>query len=160
MIGKRRKREGIRAEIHFPVTMPDGQRAALPRNDDFIFIAVNNQRNGISAIKRGKCVGCSLPHITATIQVLGKQMGNDFCVRVRRKADTVGDKLFFQLLIIFDNAIMHDSHALTAVRMRISFNGGPMGCPACMADTDTALQRTFAQFFSQSVELTLCAATH
>ena len=140
--------------------MPDGQRAALPRNDDFIFIAVNNQRNGISAIKRGKCVGCGLPHITATVQVLGKQMGDDFRIRIGRKTDAIGDKLFFQLFIILDNAIMHHRNALTAMRMRIGFNGGPMCCPACMPDADAALQRTLAQFFAQSVELTLGAATH
>ena len=66
-------------------------------------------------------------------------MGDDFRIRIGRKADALGDKLFFQLFIIFDNAIMHHRHALTAMRMRIGFNGGPMCCPACMADTDAAL---------------------
>ncbi len=53
----------------------------------------------------------------------------------------MASELFLQLLIVFDNAVVHRYHstAHSHMRMRIVLGGLTMGCPACMADTAASL---------------------
>ena len=158
-IGKGGKRKGIRAKKHLALAIAKRQRAAASRDDDLVFIAVNNQRNGKCALQRRKGFAGCVMHIVALPQVLRKQMGNHFSVRVRQKRDTVGQQLVFQLFVIFDNAVMHHRHAFTAMRMGIGFCCRPVCCPTRMADADCAFNRFGIEPMTQRLQLAFGATT-
>ena len=69
-IGKRREGKSVRAEIHLAITMPDSQRAAFARDNNLIFIAINNQGNRISTFQRRESSRRSLTNIVMPIEVL------------------------------------------------------------------------------------------
>ena len=68
------------------------------------------------------------------------------------------DELFLQYLVVFDDAIMHQSQvtAHAHMRMRIGSRRLTMGSPAGMSDTDMAAAILVGSHLLQVAHLTLC----
>ncbi len=67
------------------------------------------------------------------------QVGDDFGVGLRFKRVAQAKQAFALLLVVFDDAVVHQRHAGTDVRMGIGLGDPTMGRPAGVADAELAL---------------------
>ena len=73
-----------------------------------------------------------------------QQRGGNFCIGLRGKGIPLAHERFFDLLIVFDDTVMDDHHALFTriLRMRVDSAGFAMGCPAGMTDAAKTVNRS------------------
>jgi hypothetical protein len=92
------------------------------------------------------------------IQRFVEQVGDDFGIGVGREFVTLGLELVFQFGKIFDNAIVNDRDAASAVGMGIADAGRAVGGPARVTDADLANQRLLVNDGFEIADLALGAA--
>ena len=91
----------------------------------------------------------------AILDLARDEMGDHLAVGIAFQRTTVSHKFRPQLLVVFDNAVVHQRKMLGRVRM------GVLGCrcavrrPAGVRDTDIARRRIRAEFLDQIAELAL-----
>ena len=69
--------------------------------------------------------------------VLLKEMDDNLCVCLTQKVDAVLLESFFDLLVVFDDAVVNNKAIFPQVRMCVQFCRFAMCCPSRMAYTDT-----------------------
>lgn len=118
----------------------DQQRAAHPRaNEAFrLGLAHHRQRVGAGefldgALQRGE-------QVAGAAQMVMDQMRDDFGVGLRLEGVAQRAQFFALLLVVFDDAVMHQRHAGADVRVRVGFGDAAMGGPAGVADAQRGAQ--------------------
>ena len=141
LIGERRKRDRIGAQIHLAFAVADRERRALARADHQVVLAGEDkgEREGAAQLleRRRHRFGRRL----AVVHFFGDQMRDHFGVGLAAEFVAVLAELLAQLAEILDDAVVHDGHALGRMRVRVALARLAVGCPARMADADIAGQR-------------------
>ena len=73
-----------------------------------------------------------------TVIKLFRQMGNDFAVRFRLEYMAFFQKIFFQIHVVFNNAIVNDDKMIIFIPMGMGIHiwWFAVSCPSGMPDTD------------------------
>ena len=87
------------------------------------------------------------------LELGGHQMGDHLGVGFGLELRAFGFELLTQLPEIFDDAVVHDGHALGGMRMGIVLVGPAVGRPAGMADPDGAGERTIVEPLLEILQL-------
>ena len=153
VVGERGECQGIRTEVHLALAVTHRERRALPRADQQVVVAVEQE---------GECEGAlddlqGRPHglcrRKTVVHEVGHEMGDDLAVRLAREGVTFCAQLIAQLPKILDDAVMHDGQPGRGVRMGVVLRRPPVGRPARMADADGAVQRLLGQLGFEVPEL-------
>lgn len=78
--------------------------------------------------------------VVAVLQVVMDQVRDDFGVGLRLEGVTQGTQLLALLLVIFDDAVVHQRHAVADVRMRVGLGDTTVGGPAGVADAQHCIE--------------------
>ncbi len=155
---ERRERDGIRAEIHLAVAIADGERRALARSDQQVFLAREQEREREGALEprqrhrdRGDRAG-------AFRHLVGDEMSDDLGVGLGQELGAAALQLGAQLGEILDDAVVDDGDAVGRVRMGVDLVRTAVGRPAGVADADGARERLLGKPDLEVAELTLGAA--
>ncbi len=157
-VGQRGEGVGIGRKEHFPLAETNSQRRAETRANHQVFVAGENhgqRKRAAQALQRSIN---SVLRRHALADVIGHQMRDDFGIGVGFKTELGFFQLFFQFLIILDNAVMNDGYAVGDVGVGVFLDRAAMGCPARMADADAAAEGLFFKFFGKVDKLAFCAA--
>ena len=93
---------------------------------------------------------CRLKQRLARSEFVRQQVGDHFSIGFRSERVTAALQRLFNLLVVFDNAVMHHGDVIAAVvRMGIGLGGFAVGGPARVRDTAVAWQRGGVQLFSE-----------
>ena len=157
-IGEGRQRNGVGAEIHLALAMADGERRAVARADDQVFLAAEHDGERERALELLQRRMRGLDRRQALLQLARDEMGDDLGVGLRRELVAVGDQRGAQLGEVLDDAVVDDGDVAGEMRMRVGLVGNAVGGPAGVADADRAFERLGGQPALQIDELALGAA--
>ena len=95
--------------------------------------------------------GC---HVLKFLVIIADEVGEDFGVGLRDEFVAFGEQAFFELLMVFDDAVVdeRDFAGLIEVRMRVLVGRQAVGRPAGVADAGRALGGLLAQERGQIVD--------
>ena len=127
----------------FPVH-PDDQRGILSGHIEFVRAVLEQHRQGIGAPDAHHGAGEGIHRsLFVFFQIIIDQVDGYLGVRLRVEGVSVPGKLVFQLLVIFDDAVVHAHNraVLRDMRVRVGLRGLAVCGPAGMADSNCALQR-------------------
>ena len=68
------------------------------------------------------------------------EVGNDLGIGLRLELITESAQAFALLFVVFDDAVVHQGHALADMRMRIGFRHAAVGGPAGVADSKLGVE--------------------
>lgn len=118
----------------FALAHADQQWAAHARADEALLLGLAHHRQRVGASEFLHRALQRAEEIARIGQMVMDQMRNDFGVGLRLEGVAERAQLFALFLVVFDDAVVHQRHAGTDVRMRIGFGDAAMGGPAGMAD--------------------------
>ena len=149
LIGERRQRQRIGAEIDFaassPSPKPTTSGAPSPRADQEILLAVEQNGERESALEPRQARCHRIDRRKAGRHRLGEEMGDHLGIRVAFELMPLAAQLVAQLAKILDDAVMDDGDLAIGMRMRIAFGRLAMCRPARMADPGRAEKRRFGE---------------
>ncbi len=140
----------IAGHIAFAVMHADNHRAVLACDINFTGIFLKHHSQGIRAANAYHSMAqCISRCMVILFIVIVNQLNGDLGVRLGIKGIAVMQQLFLQLLIVFDNTVMHCHHVAisTNMRMRVSFGGFAVRCPTCVTNTAGAYKALSAVGF-------------
>ena len=119
----------------FTLAQADNQRIILFGADDFIRLVFAHKYQAVGAFDK-------LQHLfdgffEISVILVSHQMSYNLAVRFGQEFMSLGNQLFLQAKIVFNNTVM-DNDKLTAavrMRMRVAIRRTAMCCPACVTDT-------------------------
>src|SRR4051794_35104689 len=79
------------------------------------------------------------------------EKSEELAIRFRKRLMTARDQFVADLLIIFDNAVMHEHDMPNAMRMSILRGGFTMRCPTSMANATERVREFFCVTVEQSL---------
>src|SRR5882672_696999 len=130
-----------------------GRAEACSHNFLWILGGEENQRVNAAQFLERAAHGFLQGH--AALRILFHQVRHDFRVGFRDELVAFFLQFFFQLEVVFDDAVVHHDYlsGAVAVRMSIFFGGAAVSRPARMANSIGALNRGFGDDFFQVPEL-------
>ncbi len=140
LVGEGSERQRIGAEVHFAVAVAHRQRRAAPRADQEVGLAGEEKRQREGAMQLRQRCRDGLDRRAASLQFGGDEMRHDLGIGFGREAMALGGERLPQFTEVFDDAVVHDRHALARMRMRVRLVRLAMGGPARMPDADGALE--------------------
>ena len=137
---QRRQRQRIGAQIHLAIAIADRQRAAPARSDHQVMASGKQNRQGEGAVEAGQSGRHRLFGGLLSIELSRQQMRHHLGIGFGGEPHPLFLQFRPQLLEIFYNAVVHESHALGCMRMCIHLSCGAVRGPTRMADADRAGQ--------------------
>ena len=132
-------RGDIRSDEALALSRADDQRAFAPHGVDAVRAVAEQdaQREAASDLRHGR--GDGAERVAGVMRV--KQLRDNFGIGIGDKGSALCDELLFDLLVIFNDAVMDERDLLAAsVRVRIDIRGFAVGGPAGVPDADRALR--------------------
>ena len=112
----------------------DDQRAAGAGTYQALRLFRTHHAEGIGTVEFLGGGGNGLQQVTAFLEQVVNQVHHDFGVGFRQKLVALGDQLFAQFLVIFDDAIVHQRDVAGCVGMGVFVGGHAVGSPAGMGN--------------------------
>ena len=145
-------RRDIGGDKVFTLAQTDNQRIILFGADDFIRLVFAHKYQTVGALDE-------LQHLfdgffEISVILVRHQMSYNLAVRFGQEFMSLGNQLFLQAKIVFNNTVMDNDKLATAVRMgmRIAIRRTAMCCPACVTDTYIAHRHIACQFLTQCIQ--------
>ncbi len=136
----REHRHHIGSDVGRVLRPTDDQRAAGARGNQRSGFALGNHRQRITAPHVFRREPHRIGQLILLLKILIDQMGDNLRIGFRFEFVAVFLQLLLQLLIVFDNSVVHQHAPFRSMRMGILFRGLPMGRPPSMADSDRSLE--------------------
>ena len=159
-VGERRKRDGVGADIHRTVAEADRERRALPRADQKVLLAGEQEREREGAAQPRQRRLDRLDRRRAAFHLLGDEVRDDLGVGIGGELGALFFQLAAQLGEIFDDAVVHDRELFGGVRMGVVLGRPAMRRPAGVADADGAVERLAQEPGFEVFQLALGAPAH
>ena len=154
-VGEGRERDGVGAEIHLAVAVADGERAAAPRADHEVVLALEEDGERERALEPLERRLDRLLRREPLGHVAGHQVGDHLGVGLGRENRAVVLELGLELAEILDDAVVDERQPLGRVRMGVHLGRRAVGRPARMADAGVAGERRAAELLLEVPELAL-----
>ena len=158
LVGEGRERERVRAEIHLALAVPDGERRAVPRADELVLLAGEQEGEREGAAQARQRRGDRLRRGAPLAHLEGHELRHDLGVGLGLEDDALALQLGLELAEILDDAVMDDGELLGRVRMGVDLVRLAVRRPARVADADRARQRRLRQLQLEVAQLALGAA--
>ena len=137
LLGQRRERQRVGAEIGLALAVADHQRRAEPRADQHV-----GMLRGRRSPARRRRAAAAAPPCTAScgrcarLDLLGDQMRDDLGVGLALERAAARDQLLAQRLEVLDDAVVDQRDFAGRVRVRVVRGRRAMGRPAGVGDAD------------------------
>ena len=145
-------RRDIRGDKVFTLAQTDNQRIILFGTDDFIRLIFTHKHQAVRAFDKLQYLFDGLFEITVIL--VRHQMSYNLAVSFGQELMSLGNQLFLQAKIIFNNTVVDNDKLTAAVRMgmRVAIRRTAMCCPACVTDAYIAHRHIACQFLSQCIQ--------
>ncbi len=147
-VGERGERDRIGAEEDLAVAVADGERAAAPRADHQVVLALEQDRQRERALEPGQRRRDRIFRRHARVEVPGDEMGDHLGIGLGVEAAAVGGQLLLELAVVLDDAVVDQRQPLGRVRVGIGLGrlavGGPAGVADAGAPGQAATRSSFA----------------
>ena len=155
LVGMTYQRRRIAGDKHLATPDANDQRTAFSGNDDFVRICYAQHCDAICPNHHLERARNRCEQIVRITRQVVDQRRQHFRVRITFEIIIVTSQHRLEILIIFDNAVVHEVDIAHVVRMCIAFAWLAVRRPARMSDTHRVSRRVRGDFFVQPTNLTL-----
>ena len=155
-VGERAERDRVRPQIHFAVTMADGERRAVAGADHQIIVAGKDEAERERAAQTRQRQFHRFHGLVAAREQIVDEMQHNLGVGLGVELGALLFELFAQLAEIFDDAVVNDGELVGRVRMGVGLVRLAVRRPARVADADLAEERLFLQPLLEIFQFAFC----
>ncbi len=134
LICERCQRNRVRAYKHLTIAVTNCQRRSFARGNHQILFAFKQERQRKGTIKAGHGFGGGFNGRNPFAQEAFSQKSYGFGVGLGLKVEPLGLQLFAQLFVVFNNAVVNNSHIACTMGVCIVEGWGTVGGPAGVTD--------------------------
>ncbi len=138
----RQERGNVGSDEILVLAQADDDRATHAGDDDAVWLLLADHGERVGPFEFDDRGAHRLEQIAKALHVKMDSVRDDFGIGLGFKLIARGFQLLAQLLVILDDAVVHDGEAVARdVRVRVALAGGSVRCPAGVGDAQRARDR-------------------